>query len=387
MFGHHKRVYLDYAATTPVRAEVMAEMAPYFTEQFGNASTAYDLGREAFAAITKARSRVAQAIGALPEEIVCTSGGTESDNFAIKGVAWAAKAPGHLITSAIEHSAVLETCEFMARAGWEVTYLPVDRDGLVDPAEVERAITPKTALIAIMTANNEIGVIEPIQEIARIAKSRQIPFHTDGVQAVGTLAINVHEWGVDFMAMSAHKIYGPKGVGALYIRKDTPMAKLIHGGAQERNRRAGTENVPGIVGFGKAMELARQEQATESQRLQALRDYFIHQVCSTIDGVALNGHPTQRLPNNVNLRFEGVDGMAAIAALDMVGICASRGSACSTGAPQPSKVLMALGLTRTEALGSLRFSLGKDTTQEDLDFVVQELRSIVKRARQTVLSR
>lgn len=382
MFGNSRRVYLDYAATTPVRPEVMAEMSPYFTEQFGNASTSYGLGREAFAAITKARQRVAQAIGALPEEIVFTSGGTESDNFAIKGVAFAAEEQGHIITSAIEHSAVIETCEFLEQAGWAVTYLPVDRDGLLDVEELEKAITPKTALISVMTANNEIGVIQPIQEIGRIAKARGIPFHTDGVQAMGTLAVNVNDWGVDLMAMSGHKIYGPKGVGASYIRKGTVMAELIHGGSQERHRRAGTENVPGIVGFGKAMELAAQERASESSRLQVLRDHLIQQVCSVIDRTHLNGHPIQRLPHNVNIRIEGVDSMAVNAALDMSGICASRGSACSTGAPEPSNVLLAIGLTKPEALGSLRFSLGKQTTREDLDFAVQELASIVKRARQ-----
>ncbi len=385
--NNEKSIYLDYAATTPVRPEVWAEMSPYFTERYGNASTSYGLGREAFGAVTKARLRVAQAIGALPEEIVFTSGGTESDNFAIKGVAFSAQEQGHIITSTIEHAAVLDTCEFLEKMGWEITYLPVDRDGLVDPAELEKAIKPKTSLISIMMANNEIGVVQPIKEIGEMAKRHHIPFHVDGVQAVGTLSVRVNDLGVDLLAMSSHKVYGPKGIGALYVKKGTNLVEFMHGGSQERNRRAGTENVPGIVGFGKAMELAAQEQPAESVRLAGLRDGFIQNVCNTIDRSFLNGHPSRRLPQNINLRMEGIDGDAALAALDMSGICASKGSACSTGAPEPSHVLMAMGLTKAEALSSLRFTLGRHTTAEDLSYVVQELASVVKRARQTPVSR
>lgn len=377
-----RRIYLDYAATTPTDPEVLKAMLPYFTDGFGNPSSIHSFGQEAKAAIEGAREKVAGLIGARSEEIVFTSGGTEADNFAIKGVAYANQHKGnHIITSQIEHHAVIEPCKFLERRGFEVTYLPVDGYGLVDPGEVEKTITDQTILISVMHANNEIGTIEPIEEIAAIARERGIYFHTDAVQTVGHIPVDVDELKVDLLSISAHKLYGPKGVGALYIRKGTRVAPFMHGGEQERRRRASTENVPGIVGFGKACEIALDTMGGESERLRALRDRLIKEILEQIDHVRLNGHPTQRLPNNVNVSLEFVEGESILLQLDLAGIAASTGSACSSSVLEPSHVLLALGLPHESAHGSLRFTLGREITEEDIDYVVERLSKIVERLR------
>ena len=339
-----KRIYLDYAATTPTHPEVVKAMLPYFTDAFGNPSSIYSYGQEAKGAIEEARAKVADLIGARDEEIVFTSGGTEADNFALKGVAFANENKGdHIITSAIEHHAVLETCKFLEKRGFKVTYLPVDEYGLVDPDDVRRAITGKTILISVMHANNEVGTIEPIAEIGKIAQEAGIYFHTDAVQTVGHIPVDVNELGVDLLAMSAHKLYGPKGTGALYIRKGTKLVSFMHGGEQERRRRASTENVPGIVGFGRAAELARQEMGGEAKRLTYLRDKLIKGLLERIDHIRLNGHPIKRLPNNVNVSVDFVEGESMCLNLDLEGICVSTGSACSSQSLEPSHVLSGNG--------------------------------------------
>ncbi|MFH1824265.1 MAG: cysteine desulfurase NifS [Candidatus Firestonebacteria bacterium] len=377
-----KRIYLDYAATTPVHHEVITAMLPYFNEKFGNASTIYYYGREAKSEIEASREIFAKAIGADISEVVWTSGGTESDNFAIKGVAFANKNKGnHIITSALEHHAVLETCHFLEKQGFNITYLPVDKDGLINLADVKKAITPKTILITIMYSNNEIGVIEPITEIGKIAKEHSIFFHTDAVQSFGQVPFNVNDLNIDLLSVSSHKIYGPKGVGAIYIRKGTKMVSFMHGGEQERNRRAGTENVSGIVGFGKAVEIAMRDISKESERLTKLRDKLIKGIMEKISDVRLNGHPTKRLPNNVNLSIQYIEGESMVLNLDMEGICASTGSACTSGSLEPSHVIMALGVSHEIAHGSLRFTLGKYTTEEDIDKVLKVLSEIVSRLR------
>jgi cysteine desulfurase len=377
-----RRIYLDYAATTPVHPAVIEAMTPYFNEKFGNASTIYYYGREARSAIEASREIFAKAIGADTSEIVFTSGGTESDNFAIKGVAFANKNKGnHIITSAIEHHAVLETCHFLEKQGFNVTYLPVDKDGLIDPSTLKKAITSKTILITIMHSNNEIGVIEPIEEIGKIAKENGIIFHTDAVQSFGQVPINVDSLNVDLLSVSSHKIYGPKGVGAIYIRKGTKIVQFMHGGEQERNRRAGTENVAGIVGFGKAIEIAMRDISKESERLTKLRDKLIKGIIEKISDVKLNGHSTKRLPNNVNFSIKYVEGESMILNLDMEGICASTGSACTSGSLEPSHVIMALGVSHEVAHGSLRFTIGKYTTEEDIDEVLRVLPGIISRLR------
>ncbi len=377
-----RRIYLDYAATTPVRPEVVQAMLPYFTDVFGNPSTIYACGQEAKGAIEEARSRVADLIGAGIDEIVFTSGGTEADNFAIKGVVHANESRGkHIITTPIEHHAVLETCHFLEENGCRVTYLPVDGNGLVDPAEVRRAIASDTVLISIMHANNEVGTIEPIAEIGKVAREAGVYFHTDAVQAVGHIPVNVDELGVDLLSMSAHKFYGPKGVGALYIRKGTKLTPFIHGGEQERRRRASTENVPGIVGFSKAAELAQQEMSEEAERLTCLRDRLVKGLLERIDHTRLNGHPIMRLPNNINVSVAFVEGESMLLNLDLEGICASTGSACSSSSLEPSHILLAMGLSHEQAHGSLRFSLGKWTTEEDVERVLDVLPSIVTKLR------
>jgi len=341
-----KRIYLDYAATTPTHPEVVKAMLPYFTDVFGNPSSIYSYGQEAKGAIEEARAKVADLIGAQDKEIVFTSGGTEADNFALKGVAFASENGGnHIVISSIEHHAVIETGKFLEGRGFRITYLPVDEYGLVDPDEVRRAITNKTILISVMHANNEMGTIEPIAEIGRIAREAGVYFHTDAVQTAGHIPVDVNKLGVDILSMSAHKLYGPKGVGALYIRKGTKLTRFMHGGEQERRRRASTENVPGIVGFSKAVELARQEMSAEAERLTFLRDKLIAGLLERIDHTRLNGHPLNRLPNNVNISVDFVEGESMCLNLDLEGICVSTGSACSSSTLEPSHVLLALGLS------------------------------------------
>jgi cysteine desulfurase len=377
-----RRIYLDYAATTPTHPDVLKAMLPYFNEAFGNPSTIYSYGQEARREIQEARTRVAELIGARDEEIVFTSGGTEADNSTIEGVAFANEGKGdHIITSSIEHHAVIETCKFLEKRGFSVTYLPVDTHGLVDPDEVRKTVTGKTILISVMHANNEMGTIEPIAEIGKIAREAGIYFHTDAVPTVGHIPVDVNELGVDLLSISAHKLYGPKGVGALYIRKGTKLVSFMHGGEQERGRRAGTENVPGIVGFGKAAELARQEMNEEAGRLTRLRDKLIQGLPERIDHTRLNGHPVKRLPNNINASVDFIEGESMLLNLDLEGICASTGSACSSGNLEASHVLLAMGLSHEQAHGSLRFTLGKWTTGEDIKRVLDILPGIVTRLR------
>jgi cysteine desulfurase len=377
-----KRVYLDYAATTPTHPEVVKAMLPYFTEMFGNPSSIYSYGQEAKEAIEAARAQVARLINARTEEIVFTSGGTEADNLALKGMAFANEAKGnHIITSTIEHHAVLESAKFLEQRGFRVTYLPVDKYGLVDPSDVKKAITSKTTLVSVMHANNEVGTIEPIAEIGRITREAGVYFHTDAVQTVGHIPVDVNKLGVDLLAMSAHKLCGPKGVGALFIRKGTKIISLLHGGEQERRRRASTENVPGIIGLGKAAELAQKEMDDEARRLTLLRDKLSKSLLERIEHTQLNGHPTQRLPNNVNISVEYVEGESMCLNLDLEGICASTGSACSSASAEPSHVLLAIGLPPQQAHGSLRFTLGKWTTDEDVERVPDILSRIVSKLR------
>ena len=377
-----KRIYLDYAATTPTHPEVVTAMLPYFTESFGNASSIHSYGQEAKQALEEARSKVAALIGASSEEIVFTSGGTEADNSAIKGVAYANRSRGnHIITTAIEHHAVIESAEFMEHQGFEVTYLPVDKYGLVDPDDVRKAITRKTILISVMQANNEVGTIEPITGIGKIAREAGVYFHTDAVQAVGRIPVDVNELGVDLLSSSAHKLYGPNGVGILYIRKGTKLVPFMHGGEQEDGWRAGTHNIPGIVGFGKAAELAQQEMAGEAERLIVLRDRLISGLLERIEHAYLNGHPSQRLPNNVNISFKFVEGESILLNLDLEGISTSTGSACSSLSIEPSHVLLALGLPHEQAHCSMRFSLGKWTSQEDIDRVLEVTPKIISKLR------
>jgi len=377
-----KRIYLDYAATTPTHPDVVKAMLPYFTEAFGNPSSIHSYGQEAKGAIEEARVKIASLLSARGEEIAFTSGGTEADNFAITGVAFANESRGnHIITSSVEHHAVIETCKFLERRGFRVTYLPVDGYGLVDLDDVRKAITDKTILISVMRANNEMGTIEPIAEIDKIAKEAGVYFHTDAVQAVGHIPVDVDELGVDLLSMSAHKLYGPKGVGALYIRKGTKLTPFMHGGGQERQRRASTENVPGIVGFGKAAELARQEISEEAERLTRLRDRLVKGLLERIDHTRLNGHPIMRLPNNVNVSVDFVEGESMLLNLDLEGICASTGSACSSSSLEPSHMLLAIGLSHEQAHGSLRFSLGKWTTEEEIERVLDVLPGVVAKLR------
>lgn len=377
-----KRIYLDYAATTPTHPDVVKAMLPYFTDAFGNPSSIHSYGQEAKGSIEEARIKIADLIGARDEELVFTSGGTEAANFALKGIAYANESKGnHIITSSIEHHAVIETCKFLERRGFRVTYLPVDEYGLVDLDDIRKAITDKTILISVMHANNEMGTIEPIAEIDKIAKEAGVYFHTDAVQAVGHIPVNVDELGVDLLSMSAHKFYGPKGVGALYIRKGTKLIPLMHGGEQERRRRASTENVPGIVGFGKAAELAQQEISEEAERLTCLRDRLVKGLLERIDHTRLNGHPILRLPNNVNVSVAFVEGESMLLNLDLEGICASTGSACSSSSLEPSHMLLAMGISHEQAHGSLRFSLGKWTTEEEVERVLDVLPSIVSKLR------
>lgn len=374
--------YFDHAATTKTKEEVLREMIPYFTLNYGNASSIYTIGRKSKKAVEEAREKVAKAINATSKEIYFTSCGSESDNLAIKGVAYANREKGnHIITTKIEHPAVLHTCQHLAREGFEITYLNVDNDGLISLQELEEAITNKTILISIMFANNEIGTIQPIKEIGQIAKKHNIYFHTDAVQAVGNVRIDVRDLNIDLLSMSAHKFYGPKGVGALYARTDVKFDKIQDGGHQERNKRAGTENVAGIVGIGKAIELIYKNFDEYNNKLLNLRDYYIKQIEEKIQYVKLNGHRTKRLPGNANISFKFVDGEALLLNLDTKGICASTGSACTSGSLDPSHVLLAIALPHDVAQGSLRITFGEDNTKEDVDFLVDTLVNVVEKLR------
>ena len=374
--------YFDHAATTAVKEEVLKEMLPYFSIEYGNASSIYSLGRKAKKALDNARIQVADAISCHPKEIYFTGCGSESDNIALKGVALANKHKGnHIITSKIEHPAILNTCRSLEKDGVVVTYLNVDENGFININELEDAITDKTILISIMFANNEIGTIQPIKEIGEIAKKKHIYFHTDAVQAVGNVKINVEEMGIDLLSMSAHKFYGPKGVGALYVKEGINFNKLQDGGHQEKDKRAGTENIAGIVGLGKAIELAYRNFDKYNEKLTALRDYYISQVEEKIPQIKVNGDRKKRLPGNANISFKGIEGEALLLNLDMKGICASSGSACSTGSLNPSHVLMAIGLPHEIAHGSLRTTFGNENTKEDVDYLVDSLVEIVAKLR------
>lgn len=378
-----RRVYLDHSATTPVRAEVLAVMMPYFSAAFGNASSVHRWGREGRLGVDLGRERVAHLIGTEAREIIFTSGGTEADNLAVRGVAHAYRSKGnHIVTSKIEHHAVLHTCEVLEKEGFQVTYVGCDRYGMVDPEEVRAAITPQTILISVMHGQNEVGTIEPVAEIGKIAKEKGILFHTDAVQSGGKLPININDLNVDLLTLSGHKMYGPKGVGALYLRKGTRVAPLATGGAHERGLRAGTENVTGIVGFGEACYLAEKELPLESARLTALRDRMINGILTSVPDSILNGHPTMRLPYNVNISVKYVEGESMLLNLDLLGIGASSGSACTSGSLEPSHVLLAMGLTHEVAHGSLRMTLGRSTTEADVDYVVRTLPPIVSRLRE-----
>jgi len=380
--GRSRPVYMDHAATTPVRPEVVEEMLPCFSERFGNPSSVYALAREAQVTLEKARGRVAAAIGANTDEIFFTSGGTEADNWAIKGVAAANRKKGdHIVTSAIEHHAILHACKSLEKQGYRVTYLPVDEFGRVEPASVEEAITEKTVLVSVMAANNEIGTIQPVRAIAEIAHEHGVPFHTDAVQAIGAIPIDVDSMGIDLLSLSAHKFGGPKGTGALYIRKKTRIGTFMDGGAQERGRRAGTENVPGIVGLGKAIELATNEMPQKIPRLAAMRNRLIREILDSIPDTRLNGHPTERLANNVNVAFRYIEGESILLMLDALGIAASTGSACTSASLEPSHVLIACGLAPEHAHGSLRLTLGSQNTDDDVDYVLSVLPRVIERLR------
>ncbi len=381
MTGDTRFIYMDNAATTPAREEVVDAMLPYMSENFGNPSSLYSIAKNSAGAVEKARAQVASAIGASPKEIYFTSGGTEADNWAIKGVAFANMKKGnHIITSRVEHHAVLHTTEWLEKQGFEITYLPVDKYGMVDPEDVRNAITEKTILVSIMMANNEIGTIMPIAAIGKITREKGVLFHTDAVQAAGHIPIDVEEMNVDLLSISGHKFRGPKGTGALYIGKRARIDPLMHGGAQERNRRAGTENVPGIVGLGEALELAVSEMETESKRIAGLRDRLIENLLK-IPKTHLNGHPELRLPNNVNVVFEYIEGESILLMLNRRGICASTGSACSSKSLEPSHVLMACGLPHEIVHGSLRLTPGHNTTEEDIEYVVENIRGVVQKLR------
>lgn len=376
------RIYLDNAATTRTSQEVVDAMLPYFTESYGNPSSIYELGQRSKEAITKAREEIAKVIGAKTEEIYFTAGGSEADNWAIKAAYEAYKNKGnHIITTKIEHHAVLHTCQYLEKQGAKVTYLDVDENGLIDLEQLQKAITPETILITIMFANNEIGTIEPVKEIGMIAKEHGILFHTDAVQVFGQVPIDVDEMNIDMLSSSAHKINGPKGIGCLYIRKGVKIRSFIHGGAQERKRRAGTENVPGIVGYGVAARMAAETMEARTRKEQELRDYFIRRVLDEVPYTRLNGDPEKRLPNNANFSFRFIEGESLLIMLDMKGIAGSSGSACTSGSLDPSHVLLAIGLPHEIAHGSLRLTLGADTTKEDLDYTLEQIKEIVAKLR------
>lgn len=383
------RVYVDHAGTTPLDPKVLEAMLPYFTEYFGNPSSLHSVGQEARYALDEARERVAGVLQCRPREVVFTSGGTESDNAAINGVATALQEMGnHIVTSSVEHHAVLHACQHLESQGFEVTYLPVDADGVVQPEAVYNAINERTTLVTIMYGNNEIGTINPISEISKSIKkraqelSRNIVFHTDAVQAAGYLDLNVAKLGVDLLSLSGHKFHGPKGTGVLYIKRGIPYLPLSHGGGQERERRSGTENIPGIIGLSLALETANNDRETNSEHCAALRDRIIETVLERIPGSCLNGHPSQRLPNNANFSFTGVEGEPILLGLDMAGIAASSGSACSSGSLEPSHVLLALGQSAEISRGSLRLTLGRNNTEEEVEYLLGVLVDLVQRLRQ-----
>ncbi len=374
-----KRIYLDYAATTPLHPAVLEAMETYFFEEFGNPSSLHTSGQKAREAIENARKTIAEALGASPEEIIFTSGGSESDNTAIKGIAYAMAEKGnHIITTKIEHHAVLEPFIFLQSHGFQTTFLPVDKYGLVDPDDLKKAITNKTILVSVMHANNEIGTIEPIEEIAKICRDRDIYLHTDAVQSFGAVDTNVNSLGVDLLSISAHKFYGPKGVGALYVRKGTRMEPLLHGGAQEMGKRASTHNVPGIVGMAKAVELAIKEMPARVEHSRHLRDKLIKSLLNSVDDIVLNGHPERRLPNNCHFIVKYIEGEALMMRLDQIGIEVATGSACSSGSLEPSHVLTAIGVPVEDARGSIRMTMGRLLTEQDIDFVCEHFPKIVK---------
>ncbi|MGM9934699.1 cysteine desulfurase NifS [uncultured Clostridium sp.] len=377
-----KNVYMDYAATTYVKPEVLEEMMPYFTQKFGNPSSFYGISRETKRAIDAAREKVAKGLNCLPDEVYFTGGGSEADNWAIKGIASAHKNKGnHIITTKIEHHAVLHTCEYLEKNGFEVTYLDVDSEGFINLDDLRNAITDKTILVSIMFANNEIGTIQPIKEIGAICKEKKVFFHTDAVQAVGNVPVDVKDMNIDMLSLAGHKIYGPKGIGVLYIRKGIKIDNLIHGGAQEKNRRAGTENIAGIVGLGKAMELATSNLEEHMAKMSALRDRLIDGLLK-IPYTELNGpRGDKRLPGNVNVRFRFIEGESILLSLDFKGVCASSGSACTSGSLDPSHVLLAIGLPHELAHGSLRLTLGAGSTEEDVDYVIEVTPPIIERLR------
>ena len=378
-----RRVYLDHNASTPVHPEVVAEMLPYFTEIYGNPSSIHAFGRAAREGVDQARERIAGFLGVPPQEIVFTSGGTESDNFAIKGLAFAS-GKGHLITTRVEHHAVLRTCQALEGFGFEVTYVGVDGHGMVDPDEVRRAIRPGTIAISVMHANSEVGTIQPIAEIGRLARERKIPLHVDAVQTLGKIPLDVAALGIDLLSFSGHKIYGPKGIAGLYLRRGTKMVAVQHGGAHERRRRAGTENVPGIVGLGKAVEVRARDMHAEAKRLTALRNRLWEGVRARVPEARLSGHPTERLPGTASLLFRHVESESIVLGLDLKGIGVSAGSACTSGNVEPSHVLVAMDVPLDWAMGAVRCSLGRSTTAEDIDYVIDCVEPVVKKLRQAL---
>lgn len=377
------KIYMDNAATTPVRDEVLNTVIPYFKEYYGNASSVYSIAKESKKALEKAREQVAKGIGAKTDEIFFTAGGSESDNMALRGVAEALKGKGnHIITTKIEHHAILHTCEYLEKQGYEVTYLSVDEYGKISLDELEKSIRPETILISIMFANNEIGTIQPVAEIGKLAREKGILFHTDAVQAVGHVLVDVEEMKIDLLSLSGHKLGAPKGVGAIYIRKGVPIQPLIFGGAQEKRKRAGTENIPGIVGLGKAVELAVADMEAETKRLVELRDKLISEILAKVPESRLNGHPTDRLPGNCNISFAYIEGESMLLLLDAMGIAASSGSACTSGSLDPSHVLMAIGLPHEIAHGSLRLTLDRINTPEDVEYVLNKVPDVVQKLRE-----
>ena len=378
-----RRVYLDHNASTPVHPDVVAEMTPYFTEAFGNPSSVHGFGREARDGVDVARERIATFVGVPADQIVFTSGGTESDNFGIKGLALA-RGRGHIITSRIEHHAVLRTVQTLETQGFTATYLPVDEHGQVDPDDVRRAMRPDTIAISVMHANSEVGTLQPIAAIGRIAREHDVAFHVDAVQTFGKVPIDVAAMHIDLMSFSAHKIYGPKGVAGLYIRKGTKMVSIQHGGEHERRRRAGTENVPGIVGFGKAVEIRARDMHAEAVRLTALRDRLWDGIAAHVPDVRLNGHPTERLPGTASICYRNVESESIVLGLDLRGIAVSAGSACTSGNVEPSYVLVAMGVPIEWAMGTVRSSLGRSTTAEDIDYVIASVEPLVRKLREAM---
>ncbi len=378
-----RRVYLDHNASTPVHPEVLAEMVPFFAEVYGNPSSIHGFGREARDGVEQARERIGRFLTVPPQEIVFTSGGTESDNFGVKGLAWA-RGKGHLITSRVEHHAVLRTCQALEAHGFDVTYVGVDAHGVVDPDDVRRALRPDTIAISLMHANSEVGTLQPIGAIGRLARERQIPFHVDAVQTFGKLPLDVEALGVDVLSFSGHKIYGPKGIAGLYVRKGTRMVAIQHGGEHERRRRAGTENVPGIVGLGKAVEVRARDMRAEAERVTALRNRLWEGVRARVPEIRLSGHPTERLPGTASLLVRHVESESIVLGLDLKGIAVSAGSACTAGNVEPSHVLVAMGVPLDWAMGAVRCSLGRSTTAEDIDYVIESVETVVTKLRRAM---